>query len=89
MSSEHAGSSTRDGIALLMAAMRDDPVAVALLLEDWSARQTRDVAVFCAYLAAGHLKAAETQHSQPGLYDAALHDVALQLAATGRTTLTE
>ncbi|WP_380166379.1 hypothetical protein [Jannaschia sp. R86511] len=87
MSGADAGSSTRDGISLLMAALREDPVAVAVLLSGWDLEQSQHVAAFCAYLAAGQLKEAEVVHRRPGLYDAALREVALQLAASGRSSL--
>ena len=87
MSGAPTGSSTRDGIALVMAAMREDPAAVAVLLSEMTAKQTQEVAVFCAFLAANQLKAAEAGHVRPGFYGNALQAVALQLAASGRTML--
>ncbi|WP_340289817.1 hypothetical protein [Aquipuribacter hungaricus] len=87
MSVVPTGSSTRDGIALVMAAMRTDPAAVAVLLEQMTPKQTQEVAVFCAFLAADQLKAAEASLARPGHYADALQAVALQLAASGRTML--
>lgn len=83
------GTSTRDGIALVMAAMREDPSAVAVLLEALTPKQTQEVAVFCAFLAANQLKAAEARHVRPGFYGDALQAVALQMAVTGRTMLSD
>lgn len=71
----------RQSVALLMAAARDDRHAVAILSMSLDVEQAREVAVFCAYVAARQFAADETRWSRPGLYDSVLQELALRLAA--------
>lgn len=80
MPPEPVAAGTRDGLALLMAARRDDLAAVTVLLQGWDLQQTRDVAVFTAFFAAMTLRGNEAGHTAPGFTNEALSQVALSLA---------
>jgi hypothetical protein len=73
---------TRDAVALIMAALREDTTAMAHLLETvTTVKQGRDLATFCALYAAQ--KSRELERTLPGLdIESTLRDVALHLART-------
>lgn len=81
-------SSTRDGIALVLAALREDPTAVALLTADMDAQAARDSAVFCAYLAAEQFARLEAAQDAPGRYATIFQAFAMQVAASPEGTIT-
>lgn len=81
-------SSTRDGIALVLAALQKDPTAVALLTADMDAQAARDAAVFCAYLAAEQFTRLEATKDAPGRYATVFQALAMQVAASPDGTIT-
>ncbi|WP_340289808.1 hypothetical protein [Aquipuribacter hungaricus] len=80
--------STRDGVALMLAALRQDTEALALLSEDMDLARARDVAMFCALLAADQFQERELERATPGHYTTVLQALAVQLAATQDGTTT-
>ena len=74
-------TTARDAVALLMAAMRDDQMAVAVLVSELDVQRAREVAIFCAYTATRQFEAVETARSTPGLFAGVLEDMALQIAS--------
>ena len=70
----------RTGLALILAAFRQDHATVAQLATTATGPELLNIAIFCAQFAAE--KCREQQQADPGLdFDLALRTVALQLAA--------
>ena len=82
MNASTAPTATRDGLALVLAALREDNVAIAHLLRAvTTVEQARNLAAFCALYAAQQSR--ELERTVPGLdVEAALRNVALHLAQT-------
>lgn len=80
-------SSTRDGIALVLAALRADPTSLALLTAQMDTQAARDAAIFCAYVAAEQFTRLETSQHTPGHYETVLQQLALQVAASPHGTI--
>jgi|APDOM4702015248_1054824.scaffolds.fasta_scaffold1380812_1 hypothetical protein len=72
----------RDGVALIMAALREDTETMAHLLRGiTTVTQGRNLAIFCILYAAQQSR--ELERTLPGLdLEAVLRDMALQLAGT-------
>lgn len=69
----------RSGIALVLAALREDHESVAAIVTAATRRELADVAVFCAQFAA--TKCREQERATPGLdVERAVEAVALRLA---------
>lgn len=72
---------TRDGIALILAALRQDTTALALLIAEMDVQAARDAAVFCSLIAADQFHARDRARATPGHYTSVLQHLALELAA--------
>lgn len=83
-----SSTSTRDGIALILAALRQDTTALALLSAEMDVPAARDAAVFCAMIAADQFEARDRARSTPGHYTTVLQHLALELAASQDGTTT-
>lgn len=80
MNGENSAAVEREGIALLLAALRKDFSAMAHLVGSQSPQEVAQMAMFCALFAAE--KCRELEVLRPGVdYDAGLRALALAAAA--------